>query len=108
MQKSYRWYRWEMDKVFLTGSGSEAMEIALKLSRQYFFEQDKNTSRANFISRENSYHGNTLGALAISGLNVPIPSQLHAESSLGMPNEDDLFGKVAAGASVLHNGVWKR
>jgi adenosylmethionine-8-amino-7-oxononanoate aminotransferase len=31
----------KMDKVFLTGSGSEAMEIALALSRQYFFEQDR-------------------------------------------------------------------
>jgi adenosylmethionine-8-amino-7-oxononanoate aminotransferase len=58
----------KMDKVFLTGSGSEAMEIALKLSRQFFFEQDINTSRVNFIARDNSYHGNTLGALAISGL----------------------------------------
>lgn len=57
----------KLARVYLTGSGSEAMEAAIKLSRQYFFEQDKETPRVNFIAREGSYHGNTLGALAVSG-----------------------------------------
>lgn len=57
----------KMARVYLTGSGSEAMEAAIKLSRQYFYEQDPETPRVNFISRERSYHGNTLGALAVSG-----------------------------------------
>ncbi|KAG8160944.1 hypothetical protein KVR01_009208 [Diaporthe batatas] len=57
----------KMARVYLTGSGSEAMEAAIKLSRQYFHEQDKETKRANFIARERSYHGNTLGALSVSG-----------------------------------------
>lgn len=43
------------------------MEAAIKLSRQYFLEADKNTKRVNFIAREGSYHGNTIGALAMSG-----------------------------------------
>jgi adenosylmethionine-8-amino-7-oxononanoate aminotransferase len=43
------------------------MEATLKLSRQYFYEVDKNTPRVNFIAREGSYHGNTIGALGISG-----------------------------------------
>lgn len=43
------------------------MEAAAKLARQYFYENDKRTSRKNFIAREESYHGNTLGALSISG-----------------------------------------
>ncbi|RFU27012.1 hypothetical protein B7463_g9333, partial [Scytalidium lignicola] len=57
----------EMSKIYLTGSGSEAMEATLKLSRQYFYETDKNTKRINFIAREGSYHGNTIGALGMSG-----------------------------------------
>nr|ATI20222.1 putative aminotransferase [Juglanconis oblonga] len=57
----------KMARVYLTGSGSEAMEAAIKLARQYFYEIDKNTVRVNFIAREGSYHGNTIGALAISG-----------------------------------------
>lgn len=57
----------EMARVYLTGSGSEAMEAAIKLSRQYFYEINKETTRVNFIAREGSYHGNTLGALSVSG-----------------------------------------
>ena len=55
-----------MDKVFLTGSGSDATESALKLARQYFFDQDPETPRNIIISRNRSYHGNTLGALSVS------------------------------------------
>ena len=43
------------------------MEATVKLSRQYFYENDKNTPRVNFIARHGSYHGNTNGALGISG-----------------------------------------
>jgi len=57
----------QMARVYLTGSGSEAMEAAIKLSRQIFYENDKQTPRVNFIAREGSYHGNTIGALGISG-----------------------------------------
>jgi adenosylmethionine-8-amino-7-oxononanoate aminotransferase len=48
------------------GSGSEAIEAALKLARQYFVERGEPT-RGKFISRRGSYHGNTLGALAVGG-----------------------------------------
>jgi adenosylmethionine-8-amino-7-oxononanoate aminotransferase len=43
------------------------MEAAAKLARQFFYENDKQTGRVNFIAREGSYHGNTIGALSISG-----------------------------------------
>ncbi|VDB99883.1 unnamed protein product [Peniophora sp. CBMAI 1063] len=46
--------------------GSEAMDAMLKLSRQFWVEQ-KQPQRVNYISRELSYHGNTLGTLQISG-----------------------------------------
>ena len=57
----------KMARVYLASSGSEAMEATIKVSRQYFCEVDKQTPRVNFIARENSYHGNTIGALSISG-----------------------------------------
>ncbi|KAH9172969.1 PLP-dependent transferase [Lactarius sanguifluus] len=50
---------------FLAG-GSEAMEGVLKLARQYWYEQDQ-PQRKNFISRDLSYHGNTINALSLSG-----------------------------------------
>ncbi len=53
-------------KAFFVSGGSEAMEAALKMARQYFVEIGQ-PSRTRFIARRQSYHGNTLGALAIGG-----------------------------------------
>nr|AYE67625.1 hypothetical protein [Annulohypoxylon stygium] len=55
-----------LDKVYLTGSGSDATEAAIKLACQYYYDQDSETQRKYIISRDHSYHGNTLGALSIS------------------------------------------
>jgi adenosylmethionine-8-amino-7-oxononanoate aminotransferase len=55
-----------MDKVFFVCGGSEATEAALKLARQYHLEKGE-PRRWKIISRRQSYHGNTLGALAVSG-----------------------------------------
>ncbi|HYM47700.1 MAG TPA: aspartate aminotransferase family protein [Burkholderiaceae bacterium] len=52
--------------AYLVSGGSEAMEAALKLARQYFVEKGE-PQRARFVARRNSYHGNTLGALAVGG-----------------------------------------
>jgi len=53
-------------QVYFVSGGSEAIETALKLARQYFLETGK-TDKKYFIARKQSYHGNTLGALAIGG-----------------------------------------
>ncbi len=53
-------------RVMFLGSGSEAMEAALKLARQYHLERG-NPERSKVIARKPSYHGNTLGALAVGG-----------------------------------------
>ena len=55
-----------LDRVYFTSGGAEAMEAALKLARQYFVEKGE-PQRAHLIGRRQSYHGNTLGALAIGG-----------------------------------------
>ncbi len=55
-----------MTRVYLVSGGSEAMETALKLARQYFVESGE-PQRSVFIARRQSYHGNTLGALAVGG-----------------------------------------
>lgn len=53
-------------RVAFVGSGSEAVEAAIKLARQYHTERGE-PSRTQLIARRSSYHGNTLGALAASG-----------------------------------------
>ena len=55
-----------MSHVYLVSGGSEAMEAALKMARQYFVEIGQ-PGRRHFIARRQSYHGNTLGALAVGG-----------------------------------------
>lgn len=55
-----------MDKVYLVSGGSEAVEAAIKLARQYFLEIGQ-PRRNRIIARRQSYHGNTLGALAVGG-----------------------------------------
>ncbi|MDP9919802.1 adenosylmethionine-8-amino-7-oxononanoate aminotransferase [Variovorax boronicumulans] len=55
-----------MSHVYLVSGGSEAVESALKMARQYFVEIGQ-PQRTHFIARRQSYHGNTLGALAVGG-----------------------------------------
>ena len=56
----------ELDRVLFVSGGSEANEAAIKLARQYFVEKGE-TNRRFLIARRQSYHGNTLGALAVGG-----------------------------------------
>ena len=55
-----------LERVYFVSGGSEAMESALKLARQYFLEIGE-PDRHRVIARRQSYHGNTLGALATGG-----------------------------------------
>ena len=55
-----------MSHVYFVSGGSEAMEAAMKMARQYFVEIGQ-PQRRHFIARRQSYHGNTLGALAVGG-----------------------------------------
>ncbi|MEO1702777.1 MAG: aspartate aminotransferase family protein [Pseudomonadota bacterium] len=56
----------DLSRVYLVSGGSEAMEAAIKLARQYHVERGE-PQRNHIIARRQSYHGNTLGALATGG-----------------------------------------
>ena len=66
--------------VYFTSGGSEAVETALKLARQYFVERGE-PQRRHVIARRQSYHGITLGALATGGR----PAQREAFARVGLP-----------------------
>jgi adenosylmethionine-8-amino-7-oxononanoate aminotransferase len=53
-------------RVYFTSGGSEATETAIKFARQYFLETQQ-PSRYRVVSRQQSYHGSTLGAMSVSG-----------------------------------------
>ncbi len=56
----------DLDRVYFVSGGSEAMETAIKLARQYYLEIGQ-PERQKIVARKQSYHGNTLGALAAGG-----------------------------------------
>jgi adenosylmethionine-8-amino-7-oxononanoate aminotransferase len=56
----------DVSHVYFVSGGSEGVEAALKMARQYFVERGE-PSRRHFIARCQSYHGNTLGALSVGG-----------------------------------------
>jgi adenosylmethionine-8-amino-7-oxononanoate aminotransferase len=55
-----------MSHAYFVSGGSEAIEAAMKMARQYFVESGQ-PQRSHFIARRQSYHGNTLGALSVGG-----------------------------------------
>lgn len=55
-----------LSRAIFVNSGSEATDAALKLASQYWMERGQ-PKKTNFIARKQSYHGNTLGALSVSG-----------------------------------------
>src|SRR5436189_4770604 len=56
----------DLNRVFFTSGGSEAVESSLKLARQYF-KVTGNPNKTKIIARETAYHGTTLGAIAATG-----------------------------------------
>ena len=55
----------QMDRVFFTNSGTEAIEGALKAARRYHYTQ--NTGRYEFIAMEDAFHGRSMGAVSVTG-----------------------------------------
>ncbi|MDA8250523.1 MAG: aspartate aminotransferase family protein [Rhodospirillales bacterium] len=97
-----------MDKVFFSGSGSEAVETALKIARQYWKLRSK-AEKYKVISRSRAYHGVTLGALSATGMAVNramfeplLPGFRHAPCPDPYLREvdapDEGFGKACAEA----------
>src|SRR5579863_5752465 len=98
----------DLNRVFFTTSGSEAVESAWKLAKQYF-KLTGQPERYKVISREIAYHGTSMGALAITGLaDIKYPFEPMTPGGVRVPNtnfyrapafvRDDLeaFGQWAA------------
>jgi len=96
-----------LERVYFVCDGSEAVEAALKLARQYFLEIGEK-QRCRFISRRQSYHGNTLGALAVGGnmwrrapfqpllMDVPLIAPCFPYHFKGDDESDEAYGRRVA------------
>ncbi len=68
-EKVSNWTPDSLNHIYFVSGGSEGTETAIKMARQYYVERDgRNSSKSLIISKWNSYHGNTLGALSVTGL----------------------------------------
>lgn len=68
-EKVCQWTPGDLNHVYFVSGGSESTETAIKMARQYFVERDGQESpKWKVISKWNSFHGNTLGALSMTGI----------------------------------------
>jgi adenosylmethionine-8-amino-7-oxononanoate aminotransferase len=77
-----------LQRIFFVSSGSEAVESAIKLCRQYFFNRGEK-QRTQFISRRPSYHGSTLGALSLTSyapLEIPFRPMIQTHPKIQAPS----------------------
>lgn len=58
-----------MSKIFYSDNGSTAVEVALKMALQYWYNKNPNTPKTKVICFKNSYHGDTFGAMSAAGRN---------------------------------------
>jgi len=93
-------------RAFFVCSGSEAMDSALKLARQYYVEI-KQPQRTHIVARHRSYHGNTVGALSVSshvGRRAPFKNALILDNvsyvSATYPYRGQLEAETEAGYSA--------
>ncbi len=98
-----------LDKVFFADNGSSAIEIALKMSFQYY--KNQGIVRDVFISLENSYHGETMGALAIG--DVALYKEIYGEiliktvqaKSPALVSEEEALESMEALFKTYHDKV---
>lgn len=91
-----------LSRVFFSESGSTAVEVALKMAIQYWVNRGE--QRKLVVSLENSYHGETFGAMAVSGrgaMTAPFRDHFFKVARLPDPSQDDGDGAVAKLQALL-------
>jgi adenosylmethionine-8-amino-7-oxononanoate aminotransferase len=96
----------DLNRVFFTTSGSEAVESAWKLAKQYFKLTGEPT-RYKVLSRYIAYHGTTHGALAITGLpDIKMPFEPLPAGGVRIPNTNFYRAPAFVADDVSAFGVW--
>jgi len=96
----------DLNRVFFTGSGSEAVESAWKLAKQYF-KAIGQPNRYKVISRSIAYHGTWMGALAITGLpGIKEPFEPLPAGGVRVPNTNFYRAPEFVADDVTAFGIW--
>jgi adenosylmethionine-8-amino-7-oxononanoate aminotransferase len=98
----------DLNRVFFTNSGSEAVETAIKLARQYH-KLTGHPNKTKLIAREIAYHGTTLGALSATGVPpLRTPFEPFTPGGCHVPNTNMYRPKPGYGAETLAEAVRER
>jgi len=96
----------DLNRVFFTTSGSEAVESAWKLAKQYF-KLTGQSSRYKVLSRTIAYHGTSHGALAVTGLpDIKIPFEPLPPGGVRVPNTNFYRAPEFVADDVVAFGGW--
>ena len=96
----------DLNRVFFTTSGSEAVESAWKMAKQYFAITGQPT-RYKVLSREIAYHGTSMGALAVTGLaDIKIPFEPLPPGGVRVPNTNFYRAPEFVAHDVAAFGRW--
>jgi adenosylmethionine-8-amino-7-oxononanoate aminotransferase len=95
----------DLNRVFFTSGGSEAVESAWKLARQYF-RMTGQPQRTKVISRDIAYHGTSMGALSITGIpSLKTPFEPLVPGAIKVPNTNFYRAELYADDEVAF-GAW--
>jgi adenosylmethionine-8-amino-7-oxononanoate aminotransferase len=94
-----------MKKIFYSDNGSTAVEVAIKMALQYW--DNKGIKKKKLVALENAYHGDTFGAMAVSGRSIftrAFTDFLFDVEFIPLPGKEDNGQSVAALQSILQKG----
>lgn len=94
-----------MEKIFFSDNGSTSVDVAIKMSLQYFF--NKHEKRNRVIAFDNAFHGDTFGAMSVSGLSVyngPFEEHLLRVERIEVPHAGNMESVKARFESLLNSG----
>ncbi len=95
----------KMAKIFFSDNGSTSVDVAIKMSLQYYFNQGQ--KRKRIIAFNNAFHGDTFGAMSVSGLSVyngPFEDFLLTVQRLEVPNENNITTVLSNFKALLDTG----
>jgi adenosylmethionine-8-amino-7-oxononanoate aminotransferase len=98
----------DLNRVFFTSGGSEAVESVLKLARQYH-KLTGNPNKTKVIAREIAYHGTSLGALSATGItSLRAPYEPFTPGGCHVPNTNQYRLKPGYGPEMLADAIAER
>ena len=95
----------QMRKIFYSDNGSTAVEVAIKMSLQYW--KNKGIEKKKLVALQNAYHGDTFGAMAVSGRSVfteAFSDLLFDVAFIPFPGKENSSESVAALEAILQQG----